>query len=188
MAFNDTLFQLGMDLTRSSPAQEEDTARELRSAHEDHDNGAFRDSFVRTTGQHLVIDLVGAKQLLSVKSVERALKAALDFARSDVIQIDVRRAQPNGCVKGIATLVNGQAVIEAWLETGYAAVDFTGCGIRPEIAMTALVDAFGAREVIIRRRRDGNDGARFKKASPVPVAKFQRAVRPVTKTAKARAA
>ena len=35
MAYNDALFQLGMDLTRSSPAQEEDKIDQVQALHGD---------------------------------------------------------------------------------------------------------------------------------------------------------
>jgi S-adenosylmethionine decarboxylase len=45
MAFYDTLFQLGMDLTRSSTAQEEDHREAAQVAHEDR-----KDFFVERDG------------------------------------------------------------------------------------------------------------------------------------------
>ena len=81
MAYADTLFQLGMDLTRSSTAQEEDFAAD---AHVAHDTGSVqsqedrKDFFierdgVRFAGNHLIIDLFGARRLDDLKHIERSL-------------------------------------------------------------------------------------------------------------------
>ena len=50
MAFNDTLFQLGMDLTRSSTAQKEDHGQSALSAHDDRKDGFIEQGEVRYAG------------------------------------------------------------------------------------------------------------------------------------------
>ena len=72
MAFNDTLFQLGMDLTRSSTAQKEDHGEPARvisrsvvsepAADRSEGTDGYKDRGAGgNSGSHLIIDLFGAK-------------------------------------------------------------------------------------------------------------------------------
>ena len=69
MAYDDTLFQLGMDLTRSSTAQKEDFGKapgaqngeQVRGSREDRKDYFIERDGVRFAGSHLIIDLFGAK-------------------------------------------------------------------------------------------------------------------------------
>src|SRR6185437_9028806 len=59
-----------------------------------------------------------------------------------------------GGVSGVAVLGSGHLSLQACSRTGYAAVDARGCtGLKPEVALLALADAFGAREAVIQRKR-----------------------------------
>src|SRR5580765_2936520 len=79
MAFNDTLFQLGMDLTRSSTAQKEDHARaEFNADVTEPDTNPGLEHSTNTAGTTVFIDLHGAKRLDDVKSAERATKRAVE--------------------------------------------------------------------------------------------------------------
>ncbi len=49
---------------------------------------------------------------------------------------------------------SGHLSLQACSRTGFAAVDARGCaGLKPEVALLALADAFGAREAVIQRKR-----------------------------------
>ena len=61
MAYTDSLFQLGMDLTRSSTAQEEDHGLAAQLAHEDRKDYFLEREGVRYAGTHLLIDLFGGQ-------------------------------------------------------------------------------------------------------------------------------
>lgn len=164
MAFNDTLFQLGMDLTRSSTAQKEDFHGSAPVAQEDCLGVVAPRGAPGLVGQKLYIDLVGANKLDAASSAERALAQALEFARFDVQTVELRRSRVNGSMSGRAVFVGGEATIEAWPATGYVAVDVsTARTMRPELLLTALMDAFNAREAMIKRQRAPSDGARYKK-------------------------
>ena len=62
MAYTDSLFQLGMDLTRSSTAQKEDHGQ-AHVAHDDRKDYFIERDGHRYAGTHLIIDLFGAKRL-----------------------------------------------------------------------------------------------------------------------------
>ena len=154
MAFNDTLFQLGMDLTRSSTAQKEDhsfvesvaerTVSGSEPSLEDSDSHA---------GYHLIIDLHGAARLGDAKAAERALSAALKALGKPVKSVHVSRLA-NGTLSGVAVLPVGHWSFHATPQSGFAGVDVRGCiGLDVHAAMFALTDAFGAREAVIQKTR-----------------------------------
>ncbi len=157
MAFNDTLFQLGMDLTRSSPAQEEDTAVVAHVVHVDRGEPSSAHFQMKPVS----VDLAGAGELSSVRTVERAVAKALEFAKAKLVSASLKRAPKTGAISGTAVFNGGRVTIEAWPSTGYVAIDVVGT-IRPEIVLTAFADAFDAREAVLKRVRLAQDGARYR--------------------------
>ena len=158
MAFNDTLFQLGMDLTRSSPAQEEEFAVAARDERADCANESFSTLSLKT----VAIDLMGAGEIGTVRAVQRAVGRALAFSRMSVTGADLKRQSKTGAVTGTVFFTGGRIAVEAWPSNGYVALDIQGV-LRPEMALTAFADAFDAREAVVKKVRLPNDGARFKK-------------------------
>jgi S-adenosylmethionine decarboxylase len=170
MAYNDALFQLGMDLTRSSTAQEEVSTDQVHgSVHGDH----FEDD-ARAHAQQLIIDLTGAKKIGSAKLVEKALADALEFTKTKAITIDVTRTDARGWLSAVASLKTGQVTLNACPATGFVAVDVTGAaGIRPEVAMFGFAEAFGAREVMIKTGRSAAERLRIKPVVALNAARSQ---------------
>lgn len=158
MAFNDTLFQLGMDLTRSSTAQKEDHSRaEFNAEVQDPVTSPVVEQSVNTAGTTIFIDLHGAKRLDDVKSAERATKRAVESLGLKLKSLHLDRVAGGG-VSGVALLSSGHLSLQACSRTGFAAVDTRGCaGLKPEVALLALADAFGAREAVIQRKRTLSD-------------------------------
>jgi S-adenosylmethionine decarboxylase len=158
MAFNDTLFQLGMDLTRSSTAQKEDHSRAAFNAEvQDPVTSPVVEQSVNTAGTTIFIDLHGAKRLDDVKSAERATKRAVENLGLKLKSLHLDRVAGGG-VSGVALLSSGHLSLQACSRTGFAAVDARGCaGLKPEVALLALADAFGAREAVIQRKRTLSD-------------------------------
>ena len=146
MAFNDTLFQLGMDLTRSSTAQKEDHARVSS------EEGASPRS-TTLAGSPLFIDLHGAKRLDDAMSVERSLTRAVESLGMRLKGVRISRNSGSD-VSGLAELATGRVTLSACARSGFAAIDAQGCaGLKPEAALIALANAFGAREAVIRKAR-----------------------------------
>ncbi|MBA4131532.1 MAG: hypothetical protein C0519_08900 [Hyphomicrobium sp.] len=158
MAFNDALFQLGMDLTRSSPAQEEESAVVTRDERVDCGNDVSETVSLKT----VAIDLTGAGEIGTVRAVQRAVGRALAFSRLSVTASDLKRQPKTGAVTGTVSFTGGRIAIEAWPATGYVSLDIQGV-LRPEMAMTAFADSFAAREAVLKKMRLPSDGARFKK-------------------------
>ncbi len=158
MAFNDTLFQLGMDLTRSSTAQEEDNSCvELDSDTVDR----TRDTASTTRTIHagsttLSIDLHGAKRLDDVKSIERSLKRAAESLNLKLKGVRFDR-HVGGGVLVVATLAAGTISLQTCARSGHIAIDAFGCAdLKPEMAVIALANAFEAREAVIQKARRSN--------------------------------
>ena len=80
MAYTDALFQLGMDLTRSSTAQKEDHGQSALVAHDDRKDYFIERDGVRCAGTHLLIDLFGARRLDDLKHIRETLKRCVEVA------------------------------------------------------------------------------------------------------------
>lgn len=153
MAFNDTLFQLGMDLTRSSTAQKEDRARVEFFAQETDRDTYPAEHNVKTAGTTIFIDLHGASRLGDVKSAERALKRAVEGMGLKLKSLHFDNVASGG-VSGVAVLSSGHVSVQACSRSQFAAIDARGClGLKPETALVALANAFEAREAVIRKVR-----------------------------------
>ncbi len=166
MAYDDTLFQLGMDLTRSSTAQKEDfgsapSARideQVRETHEDRKDFFIERDGVRFAGSHLIIDLFGAKRLDDLKHIERTLKRCVEVAGATLLHIHLHHFTPNGGVSGVAVLSESHISIHSWPEADYAALDVFMCGeAKPHLAIDILRHAFEAREVVVKEHRRGEE-------------------------------
>ena len=178
MAFNDTLFQLGMDLTRSSTAQKEDHTHEVSvvehsvvgstSTHRESTGHASRHA-----GYHVIIDLYGAKRLDDVKHIERTLKRCADVSGIRLAHVKLLRAAADGDVSGAAVLDDGHISVQARAETGFAAFDvFMGGMAKPQRCVEVLREAFSARDVTVKLLARGGEPvaqpamARTAKAAP----------------------
>lgn len=175
MAYNDALFQLGMDLTRSSTAHEEDhreTARvaqdniELReesNTYESQGECERLDFFierdgVRYAGNHLIIDLFGAKRVDDLKHVEETLTRCVEVAGATMLHCHLHHFTPNGGVSGVAVLSESHISIHSWPEADYAALDVFMCGdAKPHLCVEVLRDAFQARDVVVKTHRRGEE-------------------------------
>lgn len=178
MAYNDALFQLGMDLTRSSTAHEEDhrdTARvahhdielreesNLHESHDSHSNNERLDYFierdgVRYAGNHLIIDLFGAKRVDDLKHVEETLTRCVEVAGATMLHCHLHHFTPNGGVSGVLVLSESHISIHSWPEADYAALDVFMCGdAKPHLCVDVLREAFQARDVVVKTHRRGEE-------------------------------
>lgn len=162
MAYNDTLFQLGMDLTRSSTAQKEDLSE--KTAHIAHDNDEDRKDFfkerdgVRFAGTHLIIDLFGARRLDDLKHIERTLKRCVEVSGATLLHIHLHHFTPNGGVSGVAVLSESHISIHSWPEANYAALDVFMCGeAKPHLSVAVLKEAFEASDVVVKEHLRGEE-------------------------------
>ena len=181
MAYSDTLFQLGMDLTRSSTAHEEDHREAARvTAHtevevheperasgspaeasnynEDRLDYFIERDGVRYAGNHLIIDLFGASRVDDIEHVESTLKRCVEVAGATMLHCHLHHFTPNGGVSGVAVLSESHISIHSWPEANYAALDVFMCGdAKPHLCVEILREAFGAREVVVKTHRRGEE-------------------------------
>lgn len=168
MAFNDALFQLGMDLTRSSTAQKEDLVERAQVAAQSSEAAADavderKDFFIerdgiRYAGNHLIIDLFGARKLDNIEHIERTLKRCVEVAGASLLHIHLHHFTPNGGVSGVAVLSESHISIHSWPEADYAALDVFMCGdAKPELCVDVLRDAFQAENVVVKSHQRGEE-------------------------------
>jgi len=186
MAYADALFQLGMDLTRSSTAQKEDLHEAARVAQHDKKDFFIEREGVRHAGTHLLIDVFGAKRLDDLKHIERTLKRCVEVAGATLLHVHLHHVSPNGGVSGVAVLSESHISVHSWPEADYAAFDvFMSGDAKPELCVDVLRDAFSAANVVVKPFKRGEPPAwRAAAEKPAPIrAKPQKAVRRAAKAA-----
>jgi len=158
MAYTDSLFQLGMDLTRSSTAQKEDHGQSALVVDEDRKDYFIERDGHRYAGTHLIIDLFGATRLDDLKHIKETLKRCVDVAGATLLHIHLHHFTPNGGVSGVAVLSESHISIHSWPEVGYAALDVFMCGkAEPDACIPILRAAFKARRVAVNELLRGRD-------------------------------
>jgi len=168
MAYSDALFQLGMDLTRSSTAQKEDHGQSALDAHDDRKDHFTERNGVRCAGTHYIVDLFGAKRLDDLKLIKETLKRCVEVAGANLLHIHLHRHTDKAGVSGTAVLAEGHISVHSWPETGYLALDaFMGRDAKPELAIDVAKQAFKpARAVVKEHLRAGATEERVLKAVP----------------------
>jgi S-adenosylmethionine decarboxylase len=193
MAYDDALFQLGMDLTRSSPAQKEDLGTSIAPVAQPEERKDFfieRDG-VRFAGIHLIIDLFGAKRLDDIRHIERTLMRCVEVSGATLLHMHLHHFTPNGGVSGVAVLSESHISIHSWPEADFAALDVFMCGdARPHLAVSVLKEAFGAADVVVKEHKRGQEleQLKWRQAAKAPVAGGQAKVRGKPSTRLPRAA
>ena len=164
MAYDDALFQLGMDLTRSSTAQKEDhgTAAHvahdvLVQSHQGSSKSLIERDGVRFAGNHLIIDLFGASRLDDIEHVERTLRLCAEAAGATVLNVHLHRSENDG-VSGVVMLAGSHISFHSWPQQRFAALDvFMSGAACPAFAVDVVRDAFGAHDAIVKKHRRGED-------------------------------
>lgn len=184
MAFNDTLFQLGMDLTRSSTAQTEELGEiALLGAHSDgiakvrasvkSATGLEAGSIVVETlepatpvvGTHVTIDIHGDVMLHDFKTAVETLTRLVDDAGANLQHLHVHPVAEGGAVSGVAVLSNGHIAFHSRPSASYAALDVsTFGGSAPHIWTLAAKAAFADCRISVRVHQRGEHVAVGSKA------------------------
>jgi S-adenosylmethionine decarboxylase len=157
MAYTDALFQLGMDLTRSSTAQKEDHGQSALVAHDGRKDYFIERDGVRCAGTHLIIDLFGASRLDDLKHISETLRRCVQVAGATLLHIHLHHFTPNGGVSGVAVLAESHISIHSWPEAGYAALDVFMCGgADPHAAVEVLKAAFQPERTVVKEHLRAN--------------------------------
>lgn len=105
---------------------------------------------VRPAGTHLLIDVIGGKQLDSMETVENALRACVEACKVTLLHIHLHKFSPQG-ITGVAVLSESHITVHTWPEAGYGAFDVFMCGeAQPHNAIAVLRDAFEADDVRVK--------------------------------------
>ena len=182
MAYHDTLFQLGMDLTRSSPAQKEDLIYAAPVANDDRKDYFVERDGVRFAGSHLIIDVFGGKRLDDLPYIKTTLERCARAAGATLLNVHLHPTSPKGGVAGVAVLAESHITIHSWPEAGYAALDVFMCGgANPHKTVDVLNAAFKPKRTVVKEHLRANavsDRTREVEASqkaPIRLAKARRA-------------
>ena len=158
MAFNDALFQLGMDLTRSSPAQKEEhdvTAHVLaqEEASIERASGRFAGN-AQSVETKVTIDVFGDTTLDDVEHVETTLARCIDAAGATLQHLHLHPVSATGGISGLAVLGNGHLSFHSRPAAGYAALEITmlDC-VDTGRWIAAARDAFQSGAIVPRVRR-----------------------------------
>jgi S-adenosylmethionine decarboxylase len=159
MAYTDSLFQLGMDLTRSSTAQKEDHAQSAHVAHDDSTKAPVERDRLRSAGTHVIIDLVGAQRLDDLQHIEETLKLCVAQAGARLLQIHLHRFVPNGSISGVAVLAEGHISLHSWPDVHRASLHlFMGGDATPRHSVAALKQAFSPAKAVVRKHPLSSNG------------------------------
>ena len=190
MAYQDALFQLGMDLTRSSTAQKEDRGELARVARNvvsestavhSPETGRYQDRVgPGTPGSHLIIDLFGATRLDDAGHIETTLRRCADAIGAPVLHVHLDTGAPVEGISGVAMVGGGHISIHTNPSTGYAALDiFLRNGVRFEGGAAMVEKAFSAVMAVVRQAPRGIAEADAQRSAA--------ALRSTTRSAKGRA-
>jgi len=182
MAYTDSLFQLGMDLTRSSTAQKEDLAQSRRATHVEGKTTHVARGRLRPSGIHLIIDLFGAQRLDDLKHIRETLRRCVEVAGATLLHIHLHHFTPNGGVSGVAVLAESHISIHSWPEAQYAALDVFMCGnCNPHATIDVLKAAFRPDRTVVKEHLRANSASErtweigSRKKAPAREAKAKRA-------------
>ena len=152
MAYNDALFQLGMDLTRSSTAQKEDHDTSALAQTEDRKDDLIERDGAKCAGTHLIIDLFGARRLDDLGHIQDTLKKCVEVAGATLLHIHLHPMTPSGGVSGVAVLAESHISIHSWPDVGYAALDVFMCGeTKPDLTVDVLKAAFEPERTLVKK-------------------------------------
>ena len=110
----------------------------------------------RYAGTHLLLEFWGARNLDSLRQVEKALSNAVKACGATLLEMSLHRFSPYGGVSGVAVIKESHLSIHTWPEFAYAALDIFTCGdVDPHTAVPALRKVFQPKQVQVVEHRRG---------------------------------
>jgi S-adenosylmethionine decarboxylase len=132
------------------------TALQLTPANDILAGNTEADHFIQRDGKvyagtHLIIDLLGAKNLTDKALMEATFKRIVRECGATLLHIHVHTFLPSGGLSGVAVLAESHISVHTWPERDYAAFDVFMCGdAKPELAVDILREAFSADEANVQ--------------------------------------
>jgi len=121
-----------------------------------HTSGDELDHFISRNGKvfagtHLIIDLLGAKNLTDKERMEKAFLDCVEECGATLLHMHIHTFLPSGGLSGVAVLAESHISVHTWPERDYAAFDVFMCGdAAPEKAIAILNRAFDADQVNVQ--------------------------------------
>jgi len=120
------------------------------------------DHFIRVgnkvvAGIHLIIELMGGRNIDDPALMEKAFRCAVDSCGATLLHVHLHQFSPCG-VSGVAVLAESHISVHTWPEKGYAAFDVFMCGqSRPWVAVDIFKRFFHPTEIRVTEllRGDG---------------------------------
>lgn len=125
-------------------------------ANDQHASGDELDHFISRNGKvfagtHLIIDLLGAKNLIDKDLMEQTFVRCVEECGATLLHLHVHTFLPSGGLSGVAVLAESHISVHTWPERDYAAFDVFMCGdAEPEKAIAILKKAFDANQVNVQ--------------------------------------
>lgn len=126
------------------------------AANDQHHDDKPADHFIERGGKayagtHLIIDLIGAKNLTDKALMEKAFETCVQECGATLLHMHIHTFLPSGGLSGVAVLAESHISVHTWPERDYAAFDVFMCGdAAPEKAVKILKKAFSAKTVNVQ--------------------------------------
>lgn len=102
-------------------------------------------------GTHLIIDLLGARNLTDKGLMEHAFRRCIEECGATLLHMHVHTFLPSGGLSGVAVLAESHISVHTWPERDYAAFDVFMCGdAEPEKAVAILKEVFSAESANVQ--------------------------------------
>jgi len=98
-------------------------------------------------GQHLILDIWGARNLNNIKVIEKCFHQCIKAANATLLHIHLHHFAQGDGVSGVAVLAESHISIHTWPERNYAAFDVFMCGqTKPHNVIPILLEVFEAKQ------------------------------------------
>ena len=107
-------------------------------------------------GQHLLIDIWGARNLDDLNAVQTALLEAIHACGATLIVLKLHQFELGNGITGMAILSQSHMSIHTWPEIGYAAIDLFVCGMNdPHVIVPILQTSFMPTRLEVAEQKRG---------------------------------
>jgi S-adenosylmethionine decarboxylase len=121
-----------------------------------HQNVYTETALMPHIGQHLLIDIWGAKNLDNLNVVQTAFLEAINACGATLIVLKLHQFELGNGITGVAILSQSHMSIHTWPERGYAAIDLFVCGMNdPHMIVPILHTSFMPTHIEVVEQKRG---------------------------------